>query len=526
MAKFKIKSTTFNGIKIEPEIELFVVIGDKKNNLSLNIYTAIKEKIIETLNIEDFNFYIISKDLENLQNSSIKIDSNSLIDNIFSLVLNEMEKSNFEIKNQKLIRSMQLFEEKKEKDAKELFEQIDAKKLSKFENDEYTLLQFKLGDNKRDVFRDYIQFFKNNPIKSKQIYFEYIKYLEDQRDEREPFKLIEEFEKTNPISELSKEELCLYSYLKGRNYYARGEFLLAIKYLKQAKDNVGKDEKLLSAIFNTTTNIFTDNLFFNEALELANKSYDLREKLKLSQKADTLSLLGGIYCKSVNFKTAYNYYKEAEKFQIQKSGRIYNYLAKSAIMLGYFNKANEYIDKSSEYEDNKGFLVFMKLLLLFKREKYREMIDLYKESFLLPENRKKYDKVVLGWGYALLASAAFSEKKYEDGVEYLYRSVDFFIEDKYILESFYVSLYPYKYEVPDVYMEKFNELIYSLDLKNRFDKYVLKHSNLSKDYANYFEIEKSKENNLEDFYSKIKNINIQNYNSNTIKKLLNRFCLI
>jgi len=526
MAKFKIRATTFNGTTVEPEIELFAVIGNKDSNLPLNIYNTIKEKIIESLKIEDFNFYIISKDLENLQNSGIKIDTDSLIENIFPLVLNEMENSNFEIKNQKLIRAIQLFEEKNSKDAKELFDQIDAKELSKFEYDEYILLKFKLEENKENLFRDYIRLFQNNPIKTKQIYFEYIKYLEDQRDERKPFKLMEEFEEKYPISELSKEELGIYYYLKGRSYYARGEFLLAIKYLKLAKDNVERDEKLLSAIYNTVTNAFTDNLFFNEALELANRAYDLREKLKLPQKVDSISLIGGIYFKSANFKTAYNYYKKAEELQTQKSGRIYNYLAKSAIMLKDFNKAREYIEKSSKYDDNKGFLVLIKLLLLFKKKEYQGMINLYKQTILLLENRKKFDKVVLGWGYALLAQSAFDEKRYEDGIEYLYKSVDFFIEDRYILESFYVSLYLYQYEVPDNIIEKFNELIYDFDLKSRFYEYVLKHSNFLKNYTAFFDIEESKENNLELFYNKTKDIDSSNYNPKMVKEILNSFCLI
>lgn len=524
MSKIKVKANTFNKIAIEPEIELFVVIGDKEPNLPLNVYTAIKEKIKSALKIDDFNFYIISKDLENLQKNGIKIDSSSLIEALFPIVLNEMENISFEIKNHKLKRTKELFEERKLDDAKELFEEINQNELSKFEFDEYKLLEFKLSNNKRKFFRDYLALFSNDPIKTRELYFSYIKFLEDERDEREPFKLIEEFEKKYPISELSKEELSYYHYLKGRNYYARGEFLLSAKHLKLAKDSVGKNEKLLASIYNTATNIFTDNLFFDEALSLADRAYELREKLKLPEISDTISLIGGIYFKSANFKKAYEHYKRAK--ELQESGRIYNYLAKSSTMLGFTNKAKEYIEKSSGFEDKKGFLTLIKFLYLFKKEDYKKMNELYKETIVLPEIRKIYDKVVIGWSYALLAKASFIQKKYKDGVEYLYKAIDFFIEDRYILESFYISLYPYRYEIPNEFLVKFNNLIDNFELQDKFREYVQKHENLSKDYSKYFEIEQSKKNNLKDFYNRTKNINPNNYNSLAIKKLLESYSLI
>ena len=69
--KMEILATTFNKTKIKPTIEWFVEI-DKNKNLDEHLYNKLKLKLN---NDKDFN--IVSKDLENLKNNSIKIDEYS-----------------------------------------------------------------------------------------------------------------------------------------------------------------------------------------------------------------------------------------------------------------------------------------------------------------------------------------------------------------------------------------------------------------------------------------------------------------
>jgi tetratricopeptide (TPR) repeat protein len=498
MAKFNIKAKTFNEIEINPQVEVFIVVGNRKKDfLSLNVYSTLKSRIESDLKINNFNFYLISKDIEELIENDVIIDEEDLINKIYPELLKESENLQLDIQNPILKRAFELYENRDFEDAKKLLKSINKESLSKFDFDEYILLEFKLLERKDEMFEMYKSYFNQNRLKLKELYFDYIKYLEDIRDEKKPFKVFKEFENKFSISEFNDEEKAFYFYLKGRNFYYRGEFLLALEYLSRAI-KLTKNEKLKANIYNTATNSFTDNLFFDEALQLANKAFEIRKKLKLPEIADTLSLIGGIYLKRKNPKKALNYFIESEKIQKAKDNRIYNYLAKTSVLLGYTNKAKEYLEKSKTFEDDKGFYVLTYLFFLYKTKSYKNMFEYSKNTIFLPENREKYDKVVLAWSYYLLSQKAFEEKLYFDGIQYLERAIFYFLKDKYILEAFFVSNLDLK--LPKREEIYFKEILKKYEVKFLFEEYFKKHSLIADKYCEIFGISNSKKNNLQKFY--------------------------
>ena len=522
--KYNILAKTFNGIKIEPKIDLEVVLGERSDLLPLNVYSTIEKEIKDKLGLDNISFYPISRDLENFKKENIEVDYDQLTKILIELVYDLAKDISYDVKNSQLKRVATLYEDRLFDNAKAILESIEISSLSKRELEEYLLYRFRVEEKKTDELFEELKFnLQNNPIKVKQLYFEYIKYLEDNREERRPIELINEFESRYPLSILSDSEISIYYYLKGRAYYARGEFLLALKYLSRSLKHCDRDEqRLLASIYNTATNSFTDNLFFDEAEQLSTKAYHIRDSLRLPELKETKSLLGGIYFKSAQYKKAYTQYKSIE----EDTARYYNYLAKSSLMMGYTNKAYEYIEKSAQFEDKKGFLLYIKFLYLFKKSNFDDMIELFKETILLPEKRKEYDKFVIGWSYTLMAKMKFSINDHESGVEYLYRSVDYFMKDKYILESFYVTLYIYKYSLSDKYILYYYQLTEQLNIKERFKEYVEKHSVIVEKYKEMFDIQDSGKNNLKVFFDDAKDIDIDNYNPEYVNNILSKICLI
>lgn len=533
--KYKLLVQTFNGIKITPEVDIFVALGKGKNILPSGIYKEIQNEIINVKNIPELDFFVFSKDLENLIQQNMSIDYNNLKTIILKLLFEIIEKNiSSNIINQKLIRANQLFDDKKIDEAETLLLEINNKALSAFDSEEFNILQFKIKiDKSENDFKDIIEStFKDNPLRIKQIYFIYIKYLEDIRDERTPLKLIKEFEEKYPLSILSNNEKSIFHYLNGRANYARGEFLVALKELSKSKEFVNiDDEKLLSSIYNTATNSFSDNLFFDEAEQIAKNTIDIRNKLKLIEVQESISLLAGIYFKSNQFEKAYQHYeislKLLEHEQKNSKTRLFNYLAKTSIMLGAFDKAKEYIEQSEKLEyDNKGFLILIKYLYLYTQKDFEELMELYKTTILLPENRNKYDNFVISWCYVLLAQYKFEIKEFNLGINFLYKAIDYFMEDKYILEAFYVSLNVYKYAIPEKEMDDFFSLIDDYELNKIFEEFVLKHQDISNNYSEKFNIKSSSKNKLNEFFEDTYDVTSDNYNPELVTKLMNQFCLI
>ena len=526
MAKIKLKASTFNGIDINPSIELFIQKDLENKNLPLQVYSEIKNRLKNELKLknEEVCFNIESKDLQELNNKNIQIDNEYFTQELYKIVKDEYLKQTGQINNEFLKRAIILFEERDIDGVNNILGKIDISSLSIYEINEFIFLQFKLSDKKDEKdFRLLLSRYENNPAKLKEIYFTYIKYLEDIRDEKKPYDLIVEFENRFSLDNLSKEEEALYYYLIGRNNYLRGEFLGSLINLKEAL-TLTKNEKMLANIYNTATNCYTDNMFFEEALNLANKALEIRELLKLPQKYDTYSLIGGIYQKSSQYKKALEYFKKANKGM--ENSRIYNYLAKASIMTGNKNGALEYIEKAKSFnDDKKGFTKLIELLYLYKIESYDGAGDFFIEQFVNPDNNQNYDKFVLAWAYSIKSQISFEKKLYEEGIKALSKAIDYFLFDKYILESFYVYLYPFCYDLPKKEIEKFLILVDKYSLNRKVSEYITKHKTISDKYNVHFKIPKGK-NNLLEFYEKTKNINPVQYNSLALKKLINSYNFI
>jgi len=199
--------------------------------------------------------------------------------------------------------------------------------------------------------------------------------------------------------------------------------------------------------------------------------------------------------KKNNLNKALEFFKQVNR----EDARVYNYLAKSAILRGYFNKAKEYIQKSEMLdEDKKGFLKYIKFLYLFKQNKFKELKELFAQEMVLPEKRKNLDKIVLGGIYALMAEMEFVNKNNIEAFKFLYSAIENLEKDNYILESFVVSLYPYKYEIDEKEIEKFEDYIKEFSIKEKFLDYIEKHTKILPSLAKEFGIDVSS-NNLEEF---------------------------
>ena len=501
MPKIKIKAKTFNGLEIEPTIDVFINYGKKDKNLPLWVYDNIKKEVKNKFKVKNFDFEIISKDLEIFKENGIEILWEEFIKNILPL----MENIDKEIENAALKRAYYFYKEGKINEAKEIFDLINEKELSEFDKKEFKFITFLLDTEKNEKkFKEYVKFFKDNPVKLKEIYFNFIKTLQDKRDEKLPKRFIEEFENKFSLNYLNDKEKSIYFYLKGRGFYYRGEFIDAIRNLKEAK-KYAIDEELLSNVYNTTANIFTDNLYFEEALNLANKALEIRKKLHLYEKVnDTLSLIGGIYLKQKKLNKAYKCFKEVKR----KDSRINNYKAKTALLRGFLNKAKEYIEKSREFElkeenyDEKGFLRSIEMLYLFKKKEFEKTKEFFKNEFVLPEKREKVDAIVWGLVYSIMSEMYFLENKKEDVFKSLFMGVKNLLNDNYILEAYYLSLYPYKFKMAKQDIDEFNKKISIFNLKSELSDYVYRHTEILYKEAESFDLVIEKEN-LKEFYEKL-----------------------
>ena len=491
----KIKAKSFNGMEIYPEVDVFINFNKKDELLPDFIYSRLKEKIEKKLNRKDIKFEVISKDLNELIKKNIEIIWEDFEEKILNMI-NDIE----EIKNPLLKRVNNFLEEDKIKEAKYVFSEIKIDDLSQFEKDEYRLLEFILKEEKNDEeFYTEVKYFKKNPLMLKKLYFHMIKFSQDKRDEKLPKKLISNFEEDFSIEELSNKEKSIYFYLKGRTLYYRGEFIEAIRNLKQAK-NFATDEILLANIYNTSANIFTDNLYFDEAINLANKALEIRKKLYLEKKLNhTYSLIGGIYLKMNDLENAYKFFKKVKFKDLDEKeySRINNYLAKTSILKGDLETAKKHINNAKKYKDEKGFTRVIEMLYLFK--KGEDIKKYFEEEFVLPEKRKNVDAIVWGSVYAILAESYFKEKKYDDMMISLYRGISYLLEDNYILEAYYLSFYPYIFKV-----KKDLSLFSSFKLESKMAEYVYKHKEILKQEAKEFGIE-IKSDNLDEFYKMLIN---------------------
>ena len=505
MPKIRIKAKTFNGVEINPEVDVFINYGKKDNFLPLFVYNDLKDKIKSKLNRKDLDFEIISKDLDKLKEKKVEIIWEDFKEKILEIV-----KDIEEIKNPFLNRAINFYEEGKFLEAKEMADNINYEELSQYEKDEYRLLEFMLKNKKSEKeFYEEVDYFQKNPIFLKKLFFHMIKFAQDKRDEKLPRQLISKFEDSFSLKDLNDKEKSIYFYLKGRALYHRGEFIEALRNLIKAKE-YAIDEELLANIYNTSANIFTDNLYFDEAIFLANKSLEIRKKLHLDEKVkDTLSLIGGIYLKQNKLNKSYEYFKNIDR----EDARINNYRAKVAILRGYLNKAKEFIEKSKniDNEDKKGFRRSIEMLYLFKKGELEKVKEFFSKEFVLPEKREKVDAIVWGAVYTILAEIYFKEEKFEDFLISLYKAIKILLEDNYILEAYYLSLYPYFFDLDKNLIKNFENTLFSLELNSKISDYIYRHSDILKKEANKLVIE-IKTDNLREFYKELNQKNIKAFN--------------
>ena len=469
MKKIETKIITFNEQELPIKMDVEVVLN-RKCNLPDNLCELLKEKLNQNI---DFN--IISKQIDEVLEMDASFKADDFIQKVLPLIQDEIKNNKTEtIKNENLIRITELIKEKEFKKAKKIFKEIDFDELSSIEKDEYKYYEFVLGD-KDSLFEEMKEYFKNNTQKLVKIYFDYIKYLEDIRDERKPYKLIKEFEENFSIKLLDKDELSYFYYIKGRNLYYRGEYLGALEDLKKAKENV-QNKRLLASIYNTTANCFNDNLFFEEALQIANNALKIRKKFNFAEVRDTFSLIGGIYFKKGDFNNALKFYKKALK--LAKDDRIYNYLAKTFILKGDLKEAKKYLDKS--HKDEKGFYFWIKTLYFYHSKEYLKIDKLYLKEFYCPERRDKKDKFVIGWFFYIMSLIAIENQKYKKAKKYFSLSLEYFIKDNYILEANFVKEDIFKYK-------KFKKIANIFEIDRLFDEYMLKHKSISQDYKDTFD---------------------------------------
>ena len=157
--KYKIEATTFNKIKINPEIEFFVSLSQGKQLLPNGIYEELQNRVFEEFNEENLNFYIISKDIEGLLKINTTINFRSFTDIIYSELSSIIKNSKINSLNANLQRVVALLDEKKLTQATTLFQTIDKSSLSKYNQDEYEIIEFRiLALEKKNI--DIEQFYK------------------------------------------------------------------------------------------------------------------------------------------------------------------------------------------------------------------------------------------------------------------------------------------------------------------------------------------------------------------------------
>lgn len=534
--------------------------------------TEILQQAYPSLGISSLGYALVSRDLENIQAMMLHPDAAELAEGIYKLIMNEMA-STLRVSEsgdkQQLAsalagkqdafsqifletaprasdphaqRAEELFREKKYAQAKRLLKDIDRSTLSPHDEDSVNLMLFKLvlldsgcnPEKMTSLFEKALSIYINKPRQAKQYYFSFIRYLEDCRDPSAPRKIIEEFEKKYPLSILDAREKAEYFYLKGRTEYGRGEFLGALKSLQLAMEHSDKsDQKLISAVYTIAANCFSDNFFFEDARAIAGQARELREILNLPERYETQGCLAGIAFKQGDFEAANDLFQEYQslteqvELSLDEENRLYNYLAKAAIMLGNTEEAARMLAKASQAGDRLGFSVTLELLLLLRLKAYPKMQELFLSTCLLPEAHRDYDNFALGWSYSLMARSCFEQQDYLDGVKLLARGINFFQADLYVVEAAYVMLYLYNYPLPPEATNLFDEIQPRAAIMENFEHYVGKHQDMAQQYAGSFiETTELQANNLLlDLYERMKSIDENNYNPQEIQDILDSVCL-
>ena len=539
----QLSAKALNGSILKPRIDLSVVslsFGSSKEQPRLPMSTRalaqtiagltdILHELYPSLQLENPRLVIVSKDLERLRTLQIVPSHDSLAQGlivaIISYIATEMgyksemgDKRDFMQAREKefsalflsstpaeathplLLRVNALFKDKKFPEASKLLSSMDEQISTSADRRDWDLLDFMIKlkttvfspEEHEALFRNSLNAVTEHPEIAKQYYFEYIRFLENARDFSRPQLLLAEFENKYPLSILDAADKITYYHLRGRAEYARGDYLRGLDMFNTALDALDPaDLESLARIFNSAVNCFNDNLFFDEALWIADKAKSIRDLLNLPESLETLSCIAGIRTKQGHHEQALTILQEVETkanpsmLIPAEHNRLYNYLAKSSVFCKRYDEAYQYLAKAETTGDPKGFSKQIRLFGLFQQKNYQGMERLFQESFMLPENHKLndgLDRFVLGWAYTLMGEAALIQSKYRDAMLYLNDAIGFFLSDKYVLEAEFCSLQAWTYSMPEQYLKPFREMCDDHGLKQLFDEYVKKHSRLREDY--------------------------------------------
>ena len=587
----KVKAKTINGSNIETGIDITIAalsFGSEQPELHNPVSTGVLAETLSELKtilhrlfpkakLEKARLHIISKDLESISSMGIVLDCASLSKGLTAAIIshiarelgfnsavnNDMktylkahqedflrlfqESQHTEQVNPDLVRVHELLKDKKYQESFRLLSSIDNKLISEKDRREADFLSFSLrlksgiGDlSQVDLeFRAALEKLGDRPEYVKKYYFEYIRFLENSRDFQRPSKLLKEFQEKYPLNLLDEPEKVTFYHLRGRAEYARGDYLRALKQLTTALTHTDpEDRENRAKLFNSSVNCFGDNLFFDEAMWIAEQASELRSLLNLPENMETLSCLAGL-------KTKQNKHDEAleilRKVEVQSSAfcltqvehnRLNNYLAKSLIFLGDYEQAGMYLKKAEAAGDPKGFSRQIRLLMYLKQKDFTGLEKLFNEVFILPENQNLnsgFDRFVLGWAYTIMAEASLIQQQYRDAVLYLNDAIAFFLSDKYVLEAKFATLLIWSYRLPEPYAASFRRLRDGMDLEKQFDEYVKKHSFIAESYFHYYDPKSNKDHEKSALAVMAARLDLMDdYNNNPVEVqgLLSEICLI
>lgn len=586
----KVKARTMNGSYIEPGVELTIAslsfgpshqavhnpISTRVQAETLKRTTEILVKYYPNANLDNPRLHIISKDLESMSSLGINPEHESLVAGLTAATLSYIarelgckEKSSKAIKaylkthlndfmqmfsaksrpeqiHPDLVRVNELLKEKKYQESIRLLSTCDGDLTTDYDRREAGFLAFylRLKTGHLDLsqveldFRAALSKLGDRPDYVKKYYFEYIRFLENIRDFDRPRQLLREFMDRFPMNLLDDSDKVTYYHLLGRAEYARGDYLRALKDFSAALMHAApEDREERAKILNSSVNCFGDNLFFEEALWMAEQASELRTLLNLPENLETMSCIAGIksrqnkHCEALEILKQVDIQSGSLCLSPSEQNRLNNYLAKCLVFMGEYQQAELYLEKAEAAGDQKGFSRQIRLLMLLKQGDFAKLENSFNEVFILPENhdiKTGFDRFVLGWAYTFMGEASLMQCQYKDAVLYLNDAMAFFLSDKYVLEAKYASLLAWSYCLPEPYVEGFRKLREGLELDRLYDEYIKKHSLIAEDYFRYYDPKSEKnheQSNLHQLAKKLELMDDYNYNPAEIHHLFSNICL-
>lgn len=593
----KVKCKSYNGSNITLKLELNVSHVRLSDNSGQEVYRS-KELFgeINDLMINKLNLFknlwisckIISPQLDTMLKQKLEVSYQSLAElvslSIFSYLLEEdnmgshtfeypeydgkfnqfyheyFSKTNLKIMINKLIDQDNVtIENRQINDIKTLIRQrdyttaekrmslLDYKILSPNDLFDYRqlnlLLSYKINhsqivENKKKFLTEK-QNYKYDKVKLAIIYMDYIKYLQDIREEKSPSALLKELSDFCQIDFLPADYQAYNYYLLGRYNYGRGFYLSALENFDKAYliyKTINSREEEISDVLNSCVNCFNDNFYFEIAEDLAMKALGIREKYHLASSADTFGVLGGLYFKKRDFQNAIKYFEKSyEKLKLTLKpmllNKTFNYLAKSYMMNQDYDKAQYYLNESFNIiaeatAKEKSFSYLYQLILALKMNN-NEMFNSMKKVFQNPENFYSFDKVSLGWAYSFMAEHEYLNGYIKQGHDYLSDAISFFTEDRYFFEAAYIWNYHIIYNEDKVLSDSFIEPV---DVLSNFLEYYEAHLNMD-DYQivkDNTDKKTSIKTLMQDFFELFKeasSISDKELQKKQVKKMLDLFCL-